>query len=84
MVACVGNGNGLPLTSNKLLWEARSSDEWKAEKAIYDMDQPMMKFSELIKARGNPRDPVNVRILESWGAGADTMAVMLNIATTCV
>ncbi|MCJ1443534.1 MAG: hypothetical protein MMC23_004032 [Stictis urceolatum] len=79
-VSCTGRETEMPLVSNRRLWEARSREEWEDEKAIYEMSRPMTKLGELLEAKKNSGNPLNARRLENWEAGADTMAVMMNIA----
>ncbi|CAM1508646.1 Fc.00g054940.m01.CDS01 [Cosmosporella sp. VM-42] len=74
----------LPLISSKTLWEARSQEEWETEKLFYDASCPMIKFGELVQARRNSADPRHAQKLENWEAGADKMAVLINIATAFV
>lgn len=70
----------LPVVSNKTLWEARSITEWETEKALYDASDPMTSFDELVNAKRKSNQPYYRRKLETWDAGADKMAIMLNIA----
>lgn len=72
----------LPLVSNKLLWEARTREEWETEKAFYDASCPMTLFGELVDARRSG-EPVNAR-LAAWEAGADKMGLLMNIASAIV
>ncbi|KAL9468428.1 hypothetical protein ACSS6W_010122 [Trichoderma asperelloides] len=70
----------LPVVSSKTLWEARSITEWETEKALYDASDPMTSFDELVNAKRKSNQPYYRRKLETWDAGADKMAIMLNIA----
>ncbi|QGI69817.1 hypothetical protein CEK27_002146 [Fusarium fujikuroi] len=70
----------LPLPSSKLLWEARSFEEWQTEKAFFDMSCPMITLGELVEAKTNAGNPVGAQRLQSWEMGSDKMAAMLNIA----
>jgi hypothetical protein len=66
--------------SSKTAWEARTRDEWASEKAYHDICRPMTTFGELVAARKRPRDPVNAQKLNTWEAGADKLALLMNIA----
>ncbi|KAF5623269.1 5'-3' DNA helicase [Fusarium tjaetaba] len=70
----------LPLPSSKLLWEARSLEEWQTEKAFYDMSCPFVTLGELVEAKANAGDPVEAQRLQNWEMGSDKTAAMLNIA----
>ncbi|KAH7123521.1 hypothetical protein B0J13DRAFT_566738 [Dactylonectria estremocensis] len=85
-IPCSGCGalSDLPVVSNKTLWEARSCEEWQVEKAFYDVSGPVVTLGELIQVRKNPSDPLSAQKLQSWEAGTDRMAVLLNIATDFV
>ncbi|KAH7131346.1 hypothetical protein EDB81DRAFT_808394 [Dactylonectria macrodidyma] len=85
-IPCSGCGalSDLPVMSNKTLWEARSCEEWKVEKAFYDVSGPVVTLGELVQVRKNPSDPLSAQKLQSWEAGTDRMAVLLNIATDFV
>lgn len=85
-IPCSGCGllEDLPLISNKTLWEARSREEWHVEKAFYDVSGPMVTLGELVKARKNPTDALSAQKLQTWEAGTDKMAALLNIATDFV
>lgn len=85
-IPCSGCGllEDLPLISNKTLWEARSREEFHVEKAFYDVSGPMVTLGELVKVRKNQTDPLSAQKLQTWEAGSDKMAVLLNIATDFV
>ncbi|EXM12293.1 Zn(2)-C6 fungal-type DNA-binding domain [Fusarium oxysporum f. sp. vasinfectum] len=74
----------LPLPSSKLLWEARSFEEWQTEKAFFDMSCPIVTLGELVEAKGNAGNPVEAQRLQSWEMGSDKMTAMLNIAVEFV
>ncbi|KAF5259979.1 hypothetical protein FOXYS1_9388 [Fusarium oxysporum] len=74
----------LPLPSSKLLWEARSLEEWQTEKAFFDMSCPIVTLGELVEAKGNAGNPVEAQRLQSWEMGSDKMTAMLNIAVEFV
>lgn len=74
----------LPVVCNKTLWEARSTTEWRTEKALYDASDPMCSFAELVKAKRQSNQPYYRRKLETWDAGADKMGVLLNIAAELI
>ncbi|KAF5649400.1 short chain dehydrogenase family [Fusarium sp. NRRL 52700] len=74
----------LPLPSNKLLWEARSLEEWQTEKAFFDMSCPMTTLGELVEAKANAGNPIEAQRLQSWEMGSDKMTAMLNIAVEFV
>ncbi|RBA22372.1 hypothetical protein FPRO05_00719 [Fusarium proliferatum] len=74
----------LPLPSSKLLWEARSLEEWQTEKAFFDMSCPMITLGELVEAKSNTGNPVEAQRLQTWEMGSDKMAAMLNIAVEFV
>ncbi|KAM5345053.1 hypothetical protein ACJ41O_010915 [Fusarium nematophilum] len=71
----------LPLPSNKMLWEARSSEEWQVERAFDGVSSPMTTLGELVLAKRDATDPLHAQRLQTWEVGSDKMAVMLNIAT---
>lgn len=70
----------MPLLSSKTLWEARSSEDWQVEKAFYEASSPVLTLGELARARTSPSHPLNEQRLQIWEAGADKLAVMMNIA----
>ncbi|KAM5383582.1 hypothetical protein ACJZ2D_002031 [Fusarium nematophilum] len=74
----------LPLPSNKMLWEARSSEEWQVERAFDGVSSPMTTLGELVLAKRDATDPLHAQRLQTWEVGSDKMAVMLNIATEFV
>ncbi|PNP55209.1 hypothetical protein FNYG_15536 [Fusarium nygamai] len=74
----------LPLPSSKLLWEARSLEEWQTEKAFFDMSCPFVTLGELVEAKANAGNPVEAQRLQGWEMGSDKMTVMLNIAVEFV
>lgn len=79
-----GDISTAPLMSSKTMWEARTSDEWRTEKAFYDASGPLTTLGELIEARQNAKDPLSAQRLQGWNAGSDQIAVMLNIVLECV
>ncbi|KAF4333500.1 C6 finger domain protein [Fusarium beomiforme] len=79
-----GDMHNLPLPSSKLLWEARTLEEWQAEKAFFDMSCPLMTLGELVEARMNAGNPVEAQKLQNWEMGSDKMVAMLNIAVEFV
>ncbi|KAG5801371.1 hypothetical protein H9Q74_014206 [Fusarium xylarioides] len=74
----------LPLPSSKLLWEARSLEEWQTEKAFFDMSCPFVTLGELVEAKANAGNPVEAQRLQGWEMGSDKMTAMLNIAVEFV
>ncbi|KAG7405583.1 ATP-dependent DNA helicase PIF1 [Fusarium oxysporum f. sp. rapae] len=72
--------HNLPLPSSKLLWDARSLEEWQTEKAFFDMSCPIVTLGELVEAKANAGNPVEAQRLQSWEMGSDKMTAMLNIA----
>ncbi|KAF4430472.1 short chain dehydrogenase family [Fusarium acutatum] len=72
--------HNLPLPSSKLLWEARSLEEWQTEKAFFDMSCPIVTLGELVEAKANAGNPVEAHRLQGWEMGSDKMTAMLNIA----
>ncbi|KAF5682424.1 putative short chain dehydrogenase family [Fusarium denticulatum] len=74
----------LPLPSSKLLWEARSLEEWQTEKAFFDMSCPFATLGELVEAKANAGNPVEAQRLQGWEMGSDKMTAMLNIAVEFV
>lgn len=80
----------LALPSSRTLWEARTREEWEAEKSAYDRAHPITTMGELSMCRGGlgidteatseGHDAVSAQQrLMSWEAGADKMAIMMNI-----
>ncbi|KAF5599477.1 C6 finger domain-containing protein [Fusarium pseudoanthophilum] len=74
----------LPLPSSKLLWEARSLEEWQTEKAFFDISCPFVTLGELVEAKANAGNPVEAQRLQGWEMGSDKMTAMLNIAVEFV
>ncbi|KAF4503590.1 short chain dehydrogenase family [Fusarium agapanthi] len=74
----------LPLPSSRLLWEARSLEEWQTEKAFFDMSCPMITLGELVEAKANAGNPPEAQRLQNWEMGSDKMSAMLNIAVEFV
>ncbi|KAF5669357.1 C6 finger domain-containing protein [Fusarium circinatum] len=74
----------LPLPSSRLLWEARSLEEWQTEKAFFDMSCPMTTLGELVEAKANAGNPLEAQRLQNWEMGSDKMSAMLNIAVEFV
>lgn len=72
----------LPLASSKVLWEARSQEEWKEESALHNADNPISTLGELVAAKKHPEVSLNAKRLQAWEAGADKLGVLLNIVTT--
>ncbi|RBQ99297.1 hypothetical protein FVER53590_13627 [Fusarium verticillioides] len=70
----------LPLPSSKLLWEARSLEEWQTEKAFFDMSCPFMTLGELVEAKADAGNAAKAQRLQNWEMGSDKMTAMLNIA----
>ncbi|KAI1070404.1 hypothetical protein LB507_010310 [Fusarium sp. FIESC RH6] len=74
----------LPLPSSKMLWEAKTLEEWQTEKAFYDVSPPLKTVGELVGAKGNVGDIVEKNKLLAWEMGSDKMAAMLDIAVEFV
>ncbi|KAH7325561.1 hypothetical protein B0I35DRAFT_420758 [Stachybotrys elegans] len=72
----------LPLISTKTLWEARSQQEWEAEKALDDFNMPVRTFGELLDLKRSPKSPLHAKRLQSWESGTDKLGNLLNIVTT--
>lgn len=75
---------GLPLPSAKLLWEARSKQEWEAEKAMQYSGYPLSTFGELMEARRQHPNALSAQRMDCWQAGADKLGVMMDIAVELV
>jgi len=74
----------LPLPSSKMLWEAKTLEEWQTEKAFFDVSCPLKTLGELVSAKGNVGDIVEKQKLLTWEMGSDKMAAMLDIAVEFV
>ncbi|KAM0221331.1 hypothetical protein ACHAQD_005234 [Fusarium lateritium] len=74
----------LPLPSSKLLWEARSLEEWQTEKAFYDMSSPFTVLGELVRAKEDSGNPIHAQKLQTWETGSDKMTAMLTLAVEFV
>jgi hypothetical protein len=72
--------DALPLPSGRLLWEARSLEEWQTEKAFYDMSSPLTTLGELIRAKEDSGNPIHAQKLQIWETGSDKMTTMLTLA----
>ncbi|CAG7564376.1 unnamed protein product [Fusarium equiseti] len=70
----------LPLPSSKMLWEAKTLEEWQTEKAFFEVSRPVKTLGELVSAKGNVGDVVEKQKLLAWEMGSDKMAAMLDIA----
>lgn len=74
----------LPLPSSRLLWEARSLEDWQTEKAFHDMSSPLTTLGELVRAKEDSGDPLHAQKLQTWETGSDQMAAMLTLAVEFV
>lgn len=72
--------HNLPLLSGKSIWEARTQEEWEAERCLDDVSYPLATFGELLAAQEKPGDAAHARKLNDWEAGADKLGMMMNIA----
>lgn len=94
-VVCVKTGTpcettqsfrALPLPSHKSLWEANTHSVWQSE---YDAwctmhSRGLSRFGDLIDAHKLAGDMANARRLDVWNAGADSLGILLNIATAMI
>jgi hypothetical protein len=67
----------IPLSSPKPVWEARTEEEWRHEKAICEAGTPFIKFGELIEAKRGMSGEEGVRGLERWESGCDKMGLLM-------
>ncbi|CAF3506718.1 unnamed protein product [Fusarium graminearum] len=74
----------LALPSSKMLWEARTLDEWQMEKNIFDAGSVAMTLGELVNAMINPAGLGNSQKLQDWEAGSDNLAAMLKVVVEFV
>ncbi|PCD27352.1 hypothetical protein FGRA07_02491 [Fusarium graminearum] len=74
----------LALPSSKMLWEARTLDEWQMEKNIFDAGSVAMTLGELVDAMINPAGLGNSQKLQDWEAGSDNLAAMLKVVVEFV
>ncbi|UZP38840.1 hypothetical protein NXS19_006656 [Fusarium pseudograminearum] len=74
----------LALPSSKMLWEARTLDEWQMEKNIFDAGSAAMTLGELVDAMINPVGLGNSQKLRDWEAGSDNLAAMLKVVVEFV
>lgn len=74
-----GDLNATPLMSSKMMWEARSVEEWQMEKAFNDASGPLKSLGELIEARSTPLNPFHAQRLQAWEVGSDRLSFMLNV-----
>lgn len=72
----------LPLASSKILWEARSEEEWEEENTLHIASSPISTLGELMAAKKRSDIPLNAKRLQAWEAGADKLGMLLNIVTT--
>ncbi|KAJ4258070.1 hypothetical protein NW762_008210 [Fusarium torreyae] len=79
-----GAMQNLPLPSSKMLWEARSLEEWQTEKTYSDMGIPVVTLGELVEAKANSTNPLHAHKLQAWEMGSDKMATMLDVAVEFV
>jgi hypothetical protein len=70
----------IPLVSFRTLWEARTEEHWRNEKAFHDISHPFQVFGELIKARRTSTDADNMQRLEAWEAGTDNLGLLMAVA----
>ncbi|VUC29123.1 unnamed protein product [Clonostachys rosea] len=70
------------LCSAKTMWEARSREEWEAERAIQNMGRlhiDLWNLGALLDAQRHPEDPMYAQLLEIWGANTDKMGVLMSV-----
>jgi hypothetical protein len=76
----------LPLPSHKSIWEANTPTVWQSEYdvrgTIYSRD--LSRFGDLIDAHKRAGDITHARKLDAWNAGADSLGILLNIATAMI
>ena len=73
----------LPLPSHKSIWEADSHTVWQSEYDIWGTtySRGLSRFGDLIDAHKRASDKSHARKLDAWNAGADSLGILLNIAT---
>lgn len=74
----------LPVVSPKALWEARTREEWEAEKAMYDAGSPIMTFGELLDVRRGALGRAGMLKYEAWEAESDKMGLLLGLAADLI
>lgn len=76
----------LPLPGHKSLWEANTHSVWRLEYDTWGTmrNQGIGRFGDLIDAHKRAGELVDASRLDVWNAGADSLSILLNIATTMV
>jgi hypothetical protein len=76
----------LPLPSHKSIWEANTHSVWQSEYDRWGMihSRDLSRFGDLIDAHKRAGDMANARKLDAWNAGADSLGILLNIATAMI
>lgn len=76
------------------MWQARTEEEWRAEKSLHDSGHPLVTLGDLKRCRkgsssrslayGTPAvgdQATSQARLMNWEATGDKLAVMMNIVT---
>ncbi|KAG8359282.1 hypothetical protein FVEN_g3060 [Fusarium venenatum] len=74
----------LALPSSKMLWEARTREEWQMEKNVFDTGCAVVTLGELVDAMTSPGGSDTRQKLQNWQTGSDNLAAMLNVAVEFV
>jgi hypothetical protein len=69
------------------MWEARSKEEWEAERTCHELGplhRDLECFGALVDAHKKLDDPTSAERLDAWNASTDTIGILMNIAVTLV
>ncbi|KAL3601701.1 hypothetical protein FPOAC2_05972 [Fusarium poae] len=79
-----GAAEDLALPSSKMLWEARTREEWQIEKNVFDAGCAVLTLGELVGAMTNQGGSDTRQKLQDWETGSDNLAAMLNVVVEFV
>lgn len=77
------NFRELPVSSPKILWEARDAAVWQLEyRTLMARPEALRFFGTLIDCRVKTGDRANARVLDLWNSDVDSIGYLLNLAVS--